>query len=171
MMLKGMTAEYLLNRTFKVKPGMTILVHAAAGGVGLILCQWGKHLGATVIGTVGSKDKADLAKANGCDHAILYRNEDFVARTKEITGGGLCDVVYDGVGKDTFPASLDCLHPLGMFVSFGSSSGRSTPSTSTSCRPKVRCSRPGRRSITTPPSAPICSPSRTICSRWSRAAR
>jgi NADPH2:quinone reductase len=124
MMLKGMTAEYLLNRTFKVKPGMTILVHAAAGGVGLILCQWGKHLGATVIGTVGSKDKADLAKANGCDHPILYRTEDFVARTKEITGGGLCDVVYDGVGKDTFPASLDCLHPLGMFVSFGSSSGQ-----------------------------------------------
>jgi NADPH2:quinone reductase len=124
MMLKGMTAEYLLNRTFKVKPGMTILVHAAAGGVGLILCQWGKHLGATVIGTVGSKDKADLVKANGCDHAILYRDEDFVARTKEVTGGGLCDVVYDGVGKTTFPASLDCLHPLGMFVSFGSSSGQ-----------------------------------------------
>jgi NADPH:quinone reductase len=124
MMLKGMTAEYLLNRTFKVRPGMTILVHAAAGGVGLILCQWGKHLGATVIGTVGSKQKADLAKANGCDHAILYRDEDFVARTKEFTGGALCDVVYDGVGKTTFPASLDCLHPLGMFVSFGSSSGQ-----------------------------------------------
>jgi len=124
MMLKGMTAEYLLNRTFKVRPGMTILVHAAAGGVGLLLCQWGKHLGATVIGTVGSKQKADLAKANGCDHAILYRDEDFVARIKEITGGRLCDVVYDGVGKTTFPASLDCLHPLGMFVSFGSSSGQ-----------------------------------------------
>jgi NADPH:quinone reductase len=124
MMLKGMTAEYLLNRTFKVRPGMTMLVHAAAGGVGLILCQWGKYLGATVIGTVGSKDKADLAKANGCDHAILYRDEDFVARTKDITGGALCDVVYDGVGKTTFPASLDCLHPLGMFVSYGSSSGQ-----------------------------------------------
>ena len=124
MMLKGMTAQYLIRRVHKVAKGETILVHAAAGGVGLILCQWGKHLGATVIGTVGSKDKADLAKANGCDHAILYRNEDFVARTKEITGGGLCDVVYDGVGKDTFPASLDCLHPLGMFVSFGSSSGQ-----------------------------------------------
>src|SRR5262245_27007813 len=124
MMLKGMTAEYLLNRTFKVRPGMTILVHAAAGGVGLILCQWAKYLGATVIGTVGSKDKADLVKANGCDHAILYRDEDFVARTKKITGGALCDVVYDGVGKTTFPASLDCLHPLGMFVSYGSSSGQ-----------------------------------------------
>ena len=124
MMLKGMTAEYLLNRTFKVRPGMTILVHAAAGGVGLILCQWGKYLGATVIGTVGSKDKADLVKANGCDHAILYREEDFVARTKQITGGALCDVVYDGVGKTTFPASLDCLHPLGTFVSYGSSSGQ-----------------------------------------------
>jgi NADPH:quinone reductase len=124
MMLKGMTAEYLLNRTFKVRLGMTILVHAAAGGVGLILCQWGKHLGATVIGTVGSKEKADLVKANGCDHAILYRDEDFVARTKELTGGALCDVVYDGIGKTTFPASLDCLHPLGMFVSFGNSSGQ-----------------------------------------------
>src|SRR6478609_4329845 len=124
MMLKGMTAEYLLRRTYKGQKGATILVHAAAGGVGLILCQWGKHLGATVIGTVGSKQKADLAKANGCDHAILYRDEDFVARTKEFTGGALCDVVYDGVGKTTFPASLDCLHPLGMFVSFGSSSGQ-----------------------------------------------
>jgi NADPH2:quinone reductase len=124
MMLKGMTAEYLLNRTFKVRPGMTIMVHAAAGGVGLLLCQWGKHLGATVIGTVGSKQKADLAKANGCDHAILYREQDFVARTKEITASALCDVVYDGVGKTTFPASLDCLKPLGMFVSFGSASGQ-----------------------------------------------
>jgi NADPH2:quinone reductase len=124
MMLKGMTAQYLLNRTFKVQKGMTIFVHAAAGGVGLILCQWGKHLGATVIGTVGSKDKAALAKANGCDHTILYREEDFAARTKEITGGKLCDVVYDSVGKMTFPASLDCIRPLGMFVSFGSSSGQ-----------------------------------------------
>jgi NADPH2:quinone reductase len=100
-----------------------VLVHAAAGGVGQILCQWANALGATVIGTVGSKDKADIAKANGCHHAILYRDEDFVARVKEITGGKLCDVVYDGVGKATFPASLDCIRPLGMFVSFGSSSG------------------------------------------------
>jgi NADPH:quinone reductase len=123
-MLKGMTVCYLLRRTFVVKPGDTVLIHAAAGGVGLIACQWANALGATVIGTVGSKDKADLVKANGCHHAILYREEDFVARVKEITGGALCDVVYDGVGKTTFPASLDCLHPLGMFVSFGASSGQ-----------------------------------------------
>jgi len=123
MMLKGMTAQYLIRRTFKVEKGHTILVHAAAGGVGLILCQWGKHLGATVIGTVGSKDKAALAKSNGAHHTILYRDEDFVARVKEITGGKLCDVVYDGVGKTTFPASLDCIRQLGLFASFGSASG------------------------------------------------
>ena len=123
MMLKGMTVEYLVRRTFKVDKGMNVLMHAAAGGVGLILCQWANHLGATVIGTVGSKEKAALAKANGCHHTILYRDEDFVARVKEITGGKLCDVVYDGIGKATFPGSLDCLRPLGMFVSFGSASG------------------------------------------------
>jgi len=124
MMLKGMTAQYLLNRTFKVEKGTTVLMHAAAGGVGQILCQWANALGATVIGTVGSKDKAEIAKANGCHHAILYRDEDFVARVKDVTGGKLCDVVYDGIGKTTFPASLDCIRPLGMFVSFGSSSGQ-----------------------------------------------
>jgi NADPH2:quinone reductase len=124
MMLKGMTAQYLLNRTFKVQKGTTVLMHAAAGGVGQILCQWANALGATVIGTVGSKDKAELAKKAGCHHTILYRDEDFVARVKEITGGKLCDVVYDGIGKTTFPASLDCIRPLGMFVSFGSSSGQ-----------------------------------------------
>src|SRR2546430_3490058 len=123
MMLKGLTAQYLVRRTFRVEKGHTVLMHAAAGGVGLILCQWGKHLGATVIGTVGSKDKGELAKKNGADHIILYKDEDFVAKVKEITGGKLCDVVYDGVGKTTFPASLDCIRPLGMFVSFGSSSG------------------------------------------------
>jgi len=123
MMLKGMTVRYLLRRTFKVEKGTTLLLHAAAGGVGLIASQWARHLGATVIGTVGSKEKAALAKAHGCHHVILYRDEDFVARVKEITAGKLCDVVYDGVGKDTFPASLDCLHPLGMFVSFGNASG------------------------------------------------
>src|SRR6266853_3581887 len=123
-MLKGMTVCYLLRRTFEVKKGNTVLIHAAAGGVGLIASQWANALGATVIGTVGSKDKAELAKANGCHHTILYRDEDFVARVKEITGGALCDVVYDGVGKTTFPASLDCLRPLGMFVSFGSASGQ-----------------------------------------------
>jgi NADPH:quinone reductase len=124
MMLKGMTVEYLVRRTFKVEKGQTVLMHAAAGGVGLILCQWANHLGANVIGTVGSKDKAELARANGCHHTILYRDEDFVARVKEITGGKLCDVVYDGIGKTTFPGSLDCLRPLGMFVSFGASSGQ-----------------------------------------------
>ncbi len=123
MMLKGMTAQYLLNRTFKVEKGTTVLMHAAAGGVGQILCQWANALGATVIGTVGSKDKAEIAKAHGCHHTILYRDEDFVARVKDITGGKLCDVVYDGIGKTTFPASLDCIRPLGMFVSFGSASG------------------------------------------------
>src|SRR5665647_519603 len=123
MMLKGMTAQYLLNRTFKVKKGDIILAHAAAGGVGLILCQWANHLGATVIGTVGSKDKAELATKNGAHHTILYRDEDFAARVKEITSGKLCDVVYDGIGNDTFPKSLDCIRPLGMFVSFGSASG------------------------------------------------
>ena len=127
MMLKGMTAEYLLHRTYKVKPGDTILVHAAAGGTGLILCQWGKALGATVIGTVGSKEKGELAKAHGADHVILYREEDFVARAKEITGGKLCAVVYDGVGKDTFLPSLDCLQPFGVVASFGNASGAVEP--------------------------------------------
>lgn len=124
MMLKGMTAQYLLNRTFKVGKGTTVLMHAAAGGVGQILCQWANALGATVIGTAGSKEKAEIAKAHGAHHTILYRDEDFVARVKEITGGKLCDVVYDGIGKATFPASLDCIRPLGMFVSFGSASGQ-----------------------------------------------
>lgn len=124
MMLKGMTAEYLVRRTFKVDKGMNVLVHAAAGGVGLILCQWANHLGANVIGTVGSKEKAALAKAHGCHHPILYRDEDFAARVKEITGGKLCEVVYDGIGKSTFPTSLDCIRPLGMFVSYGSASGQ-----------------------------------------------
>src|SRR5436190_8028322 len=123
MMLKGMTAEYLVRRTFKVEKGMNVLMHAAAGGVGLILCQWANHLGANVIGTVGSKEKAELAKANGCHHTILYRDEDFVKKVNEITGGKKCEVVYDGIGKTTFPASLDCIKPLGMFVSFGSASG------------------------------------------------
>jgi NADPH2:quinone reductase len=124
MMLKGMTAQYLLRRTYRVQKGDTVLIHAAAGGVGLIASQWANHLGATVIGTVGSKDKAELAKKNGCHHVILYRDENFVERVKEITGGKLCEVVYDGVGKATFPASLDCLKPLGMFASFGSASGQ-----------------------------------------------
>jgi len=123
MMLKGLTAQYLLRQTYVVKPGDTILFHAAAGGVGLIAGQWAKHLGATVIGTVGGPDKIKLAKENGYDHVIDYKNEDFVARVKEITGGKLCPVVYDGVGKTTFPASLDCIRPRGLFVSFGNASG------------------------------------------------
>ena len=123
MMLKGMTVQYLLRRTYKVQKGDNVLIHAAAGGVGLIACQWANHLGANVIGTVGSKQKAELAKAHGCNHAIVYTEEDFVARVKDITKGALCPVVYDGVGKATFPASLDCLRPFGLFVSFGNASG------------------------------------------------
>jgi NADPH:quinone reductase len=124
MMLKGMTVQYLVRRTYRVQKGDNVLIHAAAGGVGLIACQWANHLGANVIGTVGSKEKAELAKKNGAHHTILYREEDFVAKVKEITGGQLCAVVYDGIGKTTFPASLDCIRPLGMFASFGSASGQ-----------------------------------------------
>src|SRR5579872_3231724 len=127
MMLKGMTAWYLVRRTHVVKPGETILIHAAAGGVGLIVCQWAKHLGATVIGTVGDEQKAALAKAHGCDHAINYRKEDFVARVNEITKGEKLPVVYDSVGKDTFYKSLDCIAPLGLMASFGQSSGAIGP--------------------------------------------
>ena len=127
MMLKGLTAQYLIRRIHKVAPGETILVHAAAGGVGLIACQWASHLGATVIGTVGSKEKAKIAKAHGCTHPIIYTEEDFVARVKKITKGKGVPVVYDSVGKDTFPASLDCLVPRGMFVTYGNSSGPIPP--------------------------------------------
>ena len=127
MMLKGMTAWYLIRRTHQVKPGETILIHAAAGGVGLIVCQWAKHLGATVIGTVGDDDKARLVRANGCDHPINYRREDFVARVNDITHGRKLPVVYDSVGKDTFYKSLDCLAPLGLMASFGQSSGAIGP--------------------------------------------
>lgn len=127
MMLKGLTAEYLLRRTFQVKAGDTILCHAAAGGVGLILGQWAKHLGANTIGTAGSAEKVELAAAHGYDHVIDYRSRDFVAEVKAITDGRLCDVVYDSVGRDTFPGSLDCLRPRGMFVCFGQSSGPIPP--------------------------------------------
>jgi len=123
MMLKGMTAQYLLRRTFNVTSDTTLLFHAAAGGVGLIAGQWAAHLGATVIGTVGSAAKAELAKAHGYTHVINYREEDFVERVREITGGTGCDVVYDSVGKDTYPGSLDCLKPFGLWASFGQSSG------------------------------------------------
>jgi NADPH:quinone reductase len=126
-LLRGLTVCYLVRRTFQVGPGQTILAHAAAGGIGLILGQWASHLGATVIGTVGSAEKAALARANGCAHTILYREEDFVARVKEITGGAGCEVVYDSVGKDVFPGSLDCLKPLGLWVLFGQASGSVPP--------------------------------------------
>lgn len=127
MMLQGLTAQYLLRRTYRVKPGDHVLVQAAAGGVGLILVQWAKHLGATVIGTAGSEAKARLARDHGADHMILYRQEDFPGRVREITGGAGVQVVYDGVGKDTFMGSLDSLAPLGMMVSFGNASGPVPP--------------------------------------------
>ena len=127
MMLKGLTVQYLFRQTFPLKGGETILFHAAAGGVGLIACQWARALGVTVIGTVGSDAKAALARELGCTHTIVYTRENFVERVKEITGGKGVPVVYDGVGKDTFPASLDCLAPRGMFVSFGNASGPVPP--------------------------------------------
>jgi NADPH:quinone reductase len=127
MMLQGLTVQYLIRQTYRVQKGDTILIHAAAGGIGLILCQWAKHLGATVIGTVSSDAKAELAKANGCHHPIVYTREDFVARVKDITGGKLLPVVYDSVGKDTFMKSLDCLRPRGLMVSFGQASGKVEP--------------------------------------------
>ena len=127
MMLQGMTVEYLLRRTYPVRSGETVLFHAAAGGVGLIACQWAKHLGATVIGTVGSDEKAALARAHGCDHPIVYTRESFTERVRELTGGAGVPVVYDAVGRDTFEGSLDCLAPRGMLVSFGQSSGKIDP--------------------------------------------
>jgi len=127
MMLQGLTAAYLLRRTYRVQPGDAVLIHAAAGGVGLIACQWAKALGATVIGTVGSPAKAELAKAHGCDHVINYSTENFTQRVREITGGEGVPVVYDGVGKDTFMGSLDCLRPLGMMVTYGNASGPVPP--------------------------------------------
>jgi len=127
MMLKGLTVQYLIRQTYRVKAGETILLHAAAGGVGLILGQWAKHLGVTVIGTVGSDEKAKLAQAHGCAHTIVYTREDFVKRVDEITGGKKVPVVYDSVGKDTFLKSLDCLAPLGFLALFGQSSGSVEP--------------------------------------------
>ncbi len=127
MMLKGMTAYYLVRRTYQVKKGDTVLVQAAAGGVGLIMCQWAKHLDAIVIGTVSSDEKAAVARAHGCDHAIVYTREDFAERVREITGGKGCPVVYDSVGRDTFEGSLRCLRPRGIMASFGESSGEPDP--------------------------------------------
>jgi NADPH2:quinone reductase len=127
IMLKGMTVQYLLRQTYNVGPDTVMLLHAAAGGIGTIATQWASHLGATIIGTVGSEEKAAMAKARGCTHVINYRTENFVERVKQITGGKGVDVVYDSVGKDTFPASLDCLKPLGLWVSFGNASGPVPP--------------------------------------------
>lgn len=126
-LLKGMTVEYLIRRTYPVKAGDTVLWHAAAGGVGLLACQWLKHLGVTVIGTVSSDEKAEIARAHGCTHTIVYTREDFVTRVNELTGGAKVPVVYDSVGKTTFPASLDCLRPRGTFVGFGNASGKPDP--------------------------------------------
>src|SRR6187399_207072 len=127
LMLKGLTTQYLFRQIYKLKAGDTILFHAAAGGVGLIACQWARALGVTMIGTVGSDEKAELAKANGCMHTIVYTRENFVERVKALTGGKGVPVVYDGIGKDTFPASLDCLVPRGLFVSYGNASGPVPP--------------------------------------------
>ena len=127
MMIRGMTARYLLHDTYAVQPGDTILIHAAAGGVGLIVCQWAKRLGATVIGTVGSREKAEIARAHGCDYPIVYTEEDFAAHVREITGGKGVPVVYDSVGKDTFEGSLSCLRPRGIMASFGEASGDPEP--------------------------------------------
>ena len=127
MMLQGLTAAYLLRKTYRVQPGDAVLIHAAAGGVGLIACQWAKALGATVIGTVGSPAKAELARAHGCDHVINYATENFTQRVRDITGGEGVAVVYDGVGKDTFTGSLDSLRPMGMMVSYGNASGPVPP--------------------------------------------
>jgi len=127
LMLKGLTTQYLLRQTYQVKSGETILFHAAAGGVGLIACQWARALGVTMIGTVGSDDKAKIAKENGCTHTIVYTREDYVARVKELTNGKGVPAVYDGVGKAMFPSSLDCLSPRGLYVNFGNASGPVPP--------------------------------------------
>ena len=127
VMLKGCTVQYLVRRTYAVQPGETVLFHAAAGGCGLIACQWLKHLGVTVIGTVGTPEKAELAKAHGCDHPVVYTEESFVDRVKELTGGKGVPVVYDSVGRDTFDDSLRCLQPRGLMVSFGNASGAVDP--------------------------------------------
>ncbi len=142
MMLKGLTVQYLFRRTYKLQKGQTILFHAAAGGVGLIAMQWAKALGVTVIGTVSSEEKAALAKAHGCDHVIMYRKENIVERVREITKGKMVPVVYDGVGKDTFQASLDCLQDYGLMVSFGNASGSVPPMPLTALRGTLYITRP-----------------------------
>mgnify|MGYP001176953974 FL=1 len=142
MMLQGMTVRYLFRETFKVGPGTVMLFHAAAGGVGLIACQWARALGATIIGTTSSTEKAKLAAANGCTHVINYKTENFVERVKEITNGKGCDVVYDSIGKDTFPGSLDCLKPKGLWASFGNASGPVPPFELTALKGSFFATRP-----------------------------
>lgn len=148
MMLQGMTVEYLFRRTYKLQKGQTILFHAAAGGVGLIAMQWAKSLGVKVIGTVGSEEKAKLAKAHGCKHVILYKEEDIVERVREITRGEMVPVVYDSVGKDTFQASIDSLQPFGLFVSFGNASGPVPPMPLTALKGSLYATRPSLMSHT-----------------------
>ena len=142
MMLKGLTVQYLFRRTCRLQKGQTILFHAAAGGVGLIAMQWAKALGVSVIGTVGSEEKAALARRFGCDHTILYKRENIVERVREITGGAMVPVVYDSVGKDTFQASIDCLRPFGLMVSFGNSSGPVPPMALTALKGSLYITRP-----------------------------
>jgi NADPH2:quinone reductase len=142
MMLRGMTARYLLRETYKVGPGTVMLMHAAAGGVGLIVCQWARTLGAIIIGTVSSEEKAEVAKTYGCTYTINTNREDFVARVKELTGGRGCDVVYDSIGRDTFPQSLECLKPKGLWVSFGNSSGPVPPFELTALKGSLFATRP-----------------------------
>jgi NADPH2:quinone reductase len=148
MMLQGMTVRYLFRETFDVRPGTVMLFHAAAGGVGLIACQWAKALGATVIGTVGSPEKGELARAHGCTHVIEYRRENFVERVREITAGAGCDVVYDSIGRDTFPASLECLKPKGLWVSFGNASGPVPPFDLTALKGSLFATRPSLMAYT-----------------------
>ena len=148
MMLRGMTVRYLFRETFDVRPGTVLLFHAAAGGVGLIACQWAKALGATMIGTVGSPEKARIAREHGCTHVIDYRRENFVDRVREITGGQGCDVVYDSIGRDTFPASLDCLKPKGLWVSFGNASGPVPPFDLTVLKGSLFATRPSLMAYT-----------------------
>ena len=170
MMLQGMTVRYLIRKTYKVGADTTVLWHAAAGGVGLIACQWLKHLGATTIATAGGADKCALAKAAGATHTIDYKSENFVERVEALTGGRNCDVVYDSIGKDTFPASLDCIKPHGLFVTFGNASGAIDAFNPGILAARARSTSPAHRSAPTPPPAPISKKPPTTCSTSSSAA-
>ncbi len=170
MMLQGVTVQYLIRRTYRVKTGDTILIHAAAGGVGLILCQWAKHLGATVIGTVSTPEKAELARAHGCTHPIVTREVDFVASVKAITNGAGLPVVYDPVGRDTFSKSLDRLAPFGLMVLFGQASGAVAP-IDPNILQRGSWPSPARRWGPTSPSRPTSKRPPRNCSRWCGPAR